>query len=75
MKKASLALLLALPLLLSACATPVTTLKNPATGQVARCGGERSGSAAGGLIGYEMQKNDAEKCVKAYKKQGFNVVN
>ncbi len=59
---------------LAACATPVTTLKNPKTGQVARCGGERSGSAAGGLIGYEMQKNDAAKCVNDYKLQGFKEV-
>lgn len=74
MKFLPLILAATLTLTLAACATPVTTLKHPSTGQVARCGGERSGSAAGGLIGYELQKKDAEKCVNSYKKQGFKVV-
>ena len=65
---------LALVLSLAACATPVTTLKNSKTGQVVTCGGERSGSAAGGMIGYNIQKKDADKCVNRYKRHGFHVV-
>lgn len=61
-------------LMLAGCATPVTMLKNPKSGQVARCGGEVSGSMAGGMIGYDMQKKQADKCVSQYKAQGFKVV-
>lgn len=61
-------------LLLSACATPVTMMKNPETGQVSRCGGERSGSIAGGLIGYDLQKKDAVSCVEQYYGEGFKII-
>ena len=57
--------------LVAGCATPVTMLKNESTGQIARCGGESSGSMVGGMIGYSVQKNDAEKCVRDYEVQGF----
>lgn len=60
--------------ILSGCATPVTTLKNPKTGQVATCGGGRTASMAGGMIGYGMQKDDDKVCVDAYKNQGFKVI-
>lgn len=66
-------LIAAMLLSVAACATPVTVLKNPKTGQVARCGGEVSGSLAGGAIGYNMQKDSAAKCVGSYKAQGFKV--
>ncbi len=62
-------------LLLAACATPKTMLRNPATSQVVTCGGDRSGAMMGGMIGYSMQAGDAADCVKSYSAQGFVVVN
>ena len=56
------------------CATPQTTLKNETTGQVVRCGGDRSGAWTGGLIGYSLQKDDAAKCVRDYEAQGFKPI-
>jgi len=56
---------------LAGCATPAVTLKNDATGQVVRCGGDATGSMAGGLIGYNIQKNNDERCVRDYEAQGF----
>lgn len=59
---------------LAACATPVTTLINPDTKQVVRCGGDRSGAMMGGMIGYSLQADDAAGCVKQYASQGFQVI-
>ena len=70
----SLAALCAVTLSLAACAVPSTMLKNSKTGQVVTCGGGRSGSMAGGMIGYDIQKRDADKCVSRYKRQGFHTV-
>ncbi|HET8686408.1 MAG TPA: hypothetical protein VFM18_07055, partial [Methanosarcina sp.] len=53
------------------CATPSTLMKNPTTGQIARCGGDASGSMMGGYIGYSIQKSNDEQCVKDYASQGF----
>lgn len=58
-------------LVLTSCATPVTMLENPKTGQIARCGGGMSGSVAGGIVGYHIQRNNDDKCVYEYIKQGF----
>lgn len=60
--------------LVSACATRQTILKNDKTGKYATCGGSSTGSVAGGVIGYNIQKSNDEKCVDAYKKQGFKIV-
>lgn len=57
--------------LLTACATPVLMLKNPKTGQIVRCGGEKSGSMALGMIGYNIQKNTDQACANDYEAQGF----
>jgi hypothetical protein len=46
-------------------------LKNPSTGQIAKCGGDATGSMTGGLIGYNIQKDNDEKCVRDYESQGF----
>ena len=62
-------------LLLIGCATTTTLLKNQQTGQVAQCGGDRSGSIMFGLIGYAVQQSDAEDCVNRYLGQGFDVIN
>ncbi len=70
----NMAAISAITLSLAACATPVTTLKSSRTGQVVTCGGQRSGAMAGGMIGYDIQKKDADKCVKRYQKQGFHAV-
>ena len=59
---------------LCGCSTPSTVLKNPQTGQIARCGGNVSGSLAGGAIGYHIQKGNDQKCVQGYKGQGFEIV-
>lgn len=45
-------------LLLSACATPRTVMKNPETGQVTQCGGTATGSFVGGVLGYHIQKSN-----------------
>lgn len=66
--------LIAALVLLAACTTPMTTLKNPKTGQVATCGGSATGSWVGGAIGYHVQKDNDENCVSTYKKQGFKVI-
>lgn len=73
MKKLKRALLLisALPIALVGCATPATVLKNPSTGQVARCGGDSSGFMMGGLIGYHVQKDNDRDCIASYEAQGF----
>lgn len=62
---------LALAIALTGCATPTTTLKNPKTGQVARCGGGMSGSMLGGMIGHNIEKDNDAKCVREYEAQGF----
>ncbi len=67
--RANFALLLAAGI--TGCATPAVILKNDSTGQVARCGGDASGSMAGGVIGYNIQKGNDEKCVRDYEAQGF----
>lgn len=59
---------------LTGCATPAVTMKNNATGQVARCGGSATGSLAGGVIGYNIQKRNDEKCVRDHEIQGFKRV-
>jgi hypothetical protein len=61
-------------LMLFGCATPTVMLKNEQTGQIARCGGDTSGSMAGGLIGYNMQKSNDENCVHSYEALGFKRV-
>lgn len=58
-------------LLTTGCATPSTTLKNPTTGQVVRCGGDATGSMVGGLIGYNIQKSNDKDCVSSYEALGF----
>lgn len=59
---------------LAGCATPAVTLKNDATGQVVRCGGDATGSIAGGMIGYNIQKSNDDKCVADHEAQGFKRV-
>lgn len=56
---------------ISGCATPVIMLKNEDTGQIARCGGDASGSMAGGLIGYNIQKDNDEACAQDFEARGF----
>jgi hypothetical protein len=59
---------------LTACSTPSVMLKNPSTGQVVKCGGDASGSMMGGLIGYNIQKNNDDKCIADYESQGFKKI-
>jgi hypothetical protein len=66
--------LVALLFAVAGCTTPVTVLKNNKTGDVVTCGGETSGSLAGGAIGYNMQKSKADKCVGVHKAKGYHVV-
>jgi hypothetical protein len=62
---------LAVILSLAGCTTPVTMLKNDATGQIVRCGGDTSSSIAGGVIGYNIQRGSDDNCVRDYQAQGF----
>jgi len=71
MKISKLTLVCLIGVSLIGCSTPAVTLKNESTGQVARCGGDATGSMVGGLIGYNMQKSNDESCVGAYESQGF----
>jgi hypothetical protein len=57
--------------LLVACATPVTVLKNEKTGETIECGGSRGGSIAMGAIGYHIQKDLDEDCVKEQISKGY----
>ena len=61
-----------LPLLfiLTACSTPMTMLQGP-KGDIVKCGGSMAGSAAGGMIGYHIEKSHDEECVKAYQEHGY----
>ena len=61
-------------LTLSACATPETVLRNPKTADVVTCGGGSVGSVAGGMVGYSIQKSNAEDCVKQHKAQGYVII-
>ena len=67
-------LILLAALLLTACTTPKTVLKNPETGQVATCGGSATGSLVGGVIGYHIQKGNDSECVSDFMGQGFKRV-
>lgn len=64
-------IVLATVVALAACSTPIVMLKHDATGQIARCGGGVSGSMAGGLIGYTIEKSSDEQCVMDYESHGF----
>lgn len=67
-------IILSILLTLSACATPLAQMKNPKTGQIVRCGGNRTGALVGGVIGYHLQKADDEKCAAEMKALGFKEV-
>lgn len=69
-----IAIVLILPLVLCACTTPKTMLKNPQTGQVVDCGGSATGSMVGGVIGYHIQKSNDSDCVVDYQRQGFQPI-
>jgi len=56
-------------LLLTACTTPQTVMvKN---GVYITCGGSMTGSLAGGVIGYHIQKGLDQDCVQEYIDKGF----
>lgn len=61
----------AMALGLAGCATPVTYLKNPKTGEVVSCGGGVAGSWAGGLAGYSIERNHDNQCVANYEAAGL----
>lgn len=67
MKKLIIALLL-----LSSCATPITTMKKG--NSVVNCGGGTAGSLTGGLVGYSIQEGNDHDCVTSYAHQGYQVV-
>lgn len=69
MKSTLVSMLVALGL--AGCATPAVMLKNETNGQIARCGGGSTGSMAGGVIGYNIEKANDEKCVRDFEAQGF----
>lgn len=61
-------------LLVSACTTPKTVLKNEDTGQVMTCGGNTTSSLFGGVVGYYVQKSSDSDCKADFLEQGFVVV-
>lgn len=69
MKRLAILLLL----VLGGCSTPKTILKND-NGDVVSCGGSATGSIVGGMVGYSIQKDNDDKCVKDYIEQGYNPV-
>jgi hypothetical protein len=60
-------------LMLGACTTPKTILKND-NGDAVTCGGSATGSLVGGMIGYSIEKDNDDKCVKDYIEQGYEPV-
>lgn len=70
MKKA---LLLAVTILLTACATPKTVMTND-KGETVTCGGGRGGSMIFGVLGYNMEKKSDKECVTKSTSNGFKVV-
>jgi len=56
---------------MAGCATPLTVLTNPKTGQAVQCGGTATGAMVGGLIGYHIQESNDRNCVNAYLELGF----
>jgi len=61
-------------LMVSACTTPMTVMKNQKTGQVVDCGGNVSSSLAGGVVGYHIQKSHDKDCVLRYREEGFEII-
>ena len=64
---------LPLLLLLAACATPQTILQNK-KGDTVACGGSSTGSVAGGMIGYSIQKDNDKQCIEEHKKKGYKII-
>jgi hypothetical protein len=56
--------------LLAGCATPQTLLENKSH-DVVSCGGGTAGSLAGGLIGYNIQKDHDNECIQSYIAKGY----
>jgi uncharacterized protein YcfJ len=67
-------IILASVLMLGACSTPSTTLIHPTTKQTVQCGGSATGSLIGGVIGYQIEKSNAQDCVVGYLEAGFERV-
>lgn len=61
-------------LTLTACSTPVTTMRNPQTGAVATCGGGVGGSILGGVAGYNIEQSLDQKCQAQLLAGGFERV-
>jgi len=61
-------------LFLAGCATPVTTLKNKKTGEVVQCGGGYTASIAGGVMGYDIQRDKDAGCVGKYLAAGYEPI-
>ncbi len=59
---------------LTGCATPVTTLKNKKTGEIARCGGGYAASLVGGVAGYDFQRQNDGDCVAKYIALGYEPI-
>lgn len=58
-------------ILLSACTTPETVMKNDKTGDVRTCGGHNQLSWLMGVPGYYQQKSQDAECVSNNLELGF----
>jgi hypothetical protein len=61
---------LPLLLLLTACATPTTTLHDK-QGKEVTCGGHMTD---GGMLWYRIQESNDQDCVKNYVSQGYKII-
>lgn len=58
-----------LVLALTGCATPAHVMQH--NNKVVVCGGSSAGSLMGGAIGYNIQKQNDEKCRDELKQKGY----
>lgn len=56
---------------LTACTTPITTLKNDKTGETRTCGGHNHLSWVMGVPGYYQQKAEDAECVSSNLENGY----
>lgn len=64
--------ILAVAMILAACAPARTTLQDPQSGRVVICDAE--GEEAEGMVGYNTSKTQSRECIEGYMRQGYNII-